>query len=284
MDGVHHQTIGQVERLAGGIKRTAEGLHVSGQEDFLNVGDENIAAYQFATSAFEKLITFELDVLDNPVTQIVMSVVSEYTAALPEWLIEEIFKQGALILPNKIDTAWLLKAAALGVIENANQEQLVQAARLLNDPAQRLMGKQIGKKLAAAIALAIASAITKKIMTGSPELYELKRQLIPIRRTARAMRGGLGGAMLALLKSQGLVNTAAEASRRLQRTSPRLWKILRFKLNGANMVYFLVENMMCEYVDRIALLEQNPKEFGKMMEALIKARQTPQIFFPGTLQ
>jgi len=67
-----------------------------------------------------------------------------------------------LILPNKIDTAWLLKAAALGVIENANQEQLVQAARLLNDPAQRLMVKQIGKKLAAAIALAIASAITKK--------------------------------------------------------------------------------------------------------------------------
>ena len=93
MDGVHHQTIGQVERLAGGIKRTAEGLHVSGQEDFLNVGDENIAAYQFATSAFEKLITFELDVLDNPVTQIVMSVVSEYTAALPEWLIEEILNK-----------------------------------------------------------------------------------------------------------------------------------------------------------------------------------------------
>lgn len=221
--------------------------------------------------------------LDNPVTQIVMSVVSEYMTALPEWLIEETFQQGALILPNKIDTAWLLKAAALGVIENANQEHIVQAARLLNNPAQRLIGKQIGKKFTVAIALAIASAITKKIMTGSPELYELKRRVAALKQTARAMKGGLGGAALALLKSQGLLNIAAEASRRLQITSPRIWKTLRFKLNGANMVYFLVENMVYEYVDRLALLEQNPKEFGKVMAALIKAKQTPQIFFPGAV-
>lgn len=48
------------------------------------------------------------------------------------------------------------------------------------------------------------------------------------------------------------------------------------------MVYFLVENMVTEYVDRLALLEQSPRDFGKMMEALIKAKKSSAIFFPDS--
>ncbi len=281
VDGMHHQTFGQVDRLARGVKRTAEGLHLTGEEGFSNVGDENIAAYQFASSAFEKLLTFEIDLLDNPVTQIIMAVVSEYTTALPEWLIEETLKQKALKFPTKIDTVWLLKAAALGVIENANPEDIEQAVKLLNGPVQHLVAKQIGKKIGVALALAIAAAITRNIMTQSSNLPVLKRQLAKLRRSARQMNGSLGKAMIALLNAQGYLDKAATASRELKTTNPRLWNILRLKLNGANMVYFLVEDMVSEYVDRLALLERNPKEFGKVMHALIKDKHTQAIFFPA---
>lgn len=120
-------------------------------------------------------------------------------------------------------------------------------------------------------------------MARSVEIDLLKRRLVRIRQTARTMKGGLGGAMLTLLNTQGILNKAAESSRQLQRTCPRLWHILRFQLNGANMAYFLVEGVVQEYVDRISLLEQNPKEFAKVLEALIKAKLTPKIFFPGAL-
>lgn len=162
IDGMHHKTFGQIDRLAGGTKRTAEGLKIAGEENFRNVGDENLAVYEFSRIAFEKILTFEIDLIDNPITQIVMAVVSEYTSALPEWVIEETLKQGALKLPTTIDSAWLLKAAAMGVIDNINQENLTQSVKLLNEPLQRLAGKQIGKKLASVMALVIASAITKK--------------------------------------------------------------------------------------------------------------------------
>lgn len=281
VDGVQHHTIGQVARLAGGVKRTAEGLHLTGEDSFRNVGAENTAAYQFATSAFEKVLAFEVDVLDNPISQIVMTVVSEYTSALPEWLIEEVLKQNALKFPTKIDTVWLLKASALGIIENANPQITAQAVKLLNEPAQRLVAKQLGKKMAATLSLVIASAITKKILTQSADLRVLKKQLVNIRKSVRKVKGSLGGTMLALLNAQGYLNKAGKSSRSLQSVCPRIWNILRFKLNGANMVYFMVESMIHEYVERLALLERNPKEFAKVMKALIKAKKTRSIFFPG---
>src|SRR5690606_6629478 len=45
VDGMHHKTFGQIDRLAGGTKRTAEGLKITGEENFRNVGDENLAIY-----------------------------------------------------------------------------------------------------------------------------------------------------------------------------------------------------------------------------------------------
>lgn len=40
-DGVHHQTVGKLEVLGAGVERTAEGLHVLGDEKFSTVGAEN---------------------------------------------------------------------------------------------------------------------------------------------------------------------------------------------------------------------------------------------------
>ena len=280
-DGVHHQTFGQFDRLADGVRRTAEGLHATGAENFNMVGGENYAAYSFAKTALEKLITFEINLLDNPISQIVMAVVSEYVSLLPEWLVEDSLKQGALKLPEKIDTLWLIKAFSIGIIENTSQEDLSQAVKLLNDPAKRILGKQLGKKLAVATSYAIASMVTKKLIAQSAEVPGIKRDLVKIRKAVKPLKGGLGGTLLTLLGTQGHLDRAAQASRRLQNNSPRLWNMLRFKLNGANMVYFLVENLLGEYVDRLSLLESNPKEFAKVMAALVKEKQTPAIFFPG---
>jgi len=281
VDGAHHQTFGQVDRLADGVARTAEGLHATGSEKFSKVGDENYAVYSFAKTALEKLITFEINLLDNPISQIAMAVVSEYVSVLPEWLLEASLKQGALKFPEKIDTLWLTKSVSIGIIENTTQEDLSQAIRLINDPAQRFLGKQLGKKLAVALSYAIASTVTKKLIAQSAEIPGIKRDLVKIRKAVKPLKGGLGGTLLTLLGTQGHLNKAAQASRRLQTASPRLWNILRFKLSGANMVYFLVENMLSEYVDRLSLLESNPKEFAKVMAALVKDKQTPAIFFPG---
>lgn len=38
---MHHQTFGLVDRVAGGINRTTEGLHATGQQNFEKVGDKN---------------------------------------------------------------------------------------------------------------------------------------------------------------------------------------------------------------------------------------------------
>lgn len=281
-DGMHYKTLGQLERLAGGVKRTAEGLHATGKENFHQVGNENIATYEFARSAFNNLLTFEINLLENPVAQIVMTIVSEYTTVVPEWVLEECVKQGALKFPEKIDTVWLLKASAMGIIDNVAAEDINRAAKLLNEPAQRFIAKQIGKKLAVVIAAAIASSITKKLLTMSRESNYLKRRMVSLRRSARKMDGGLGGALLGLLNAQGILNTAAKSSRSLQKSNPRIWNILRYRLNGANMVYFLVEDMVKEYVDRLEILERNPKEFGKIMEALIREKRTQAIFFPAS--
>ncbi|MDZ7925074.1 MAG: cellulose-binding protein [Marinagarivorans sp.] len=281
VDGLRHQSVGQIDRLAGGVKRTAEGLHAVGIDSFQNVADENYAVYAFATTAIENLFKFEINVLDNPIAQIIMLVVCEYTTALPEWVVEDALMQGALKFPEKIDALWLFRAMTLGIVEHTTQENIKDAVALLNNPIQRFVGKQLGKKLAVALSYAIAAQITKKILSQSAEVPSLKRDLVKIRKSVKSLKGGLGGAMLTLLGTQGHLHRAAEASRRLQQANPRIWNVLRFKLNGANMVYFLVENMVAEYVDRLALLEKNPIEFSKVMAALIKDKKTPAIFFPG---
>ncbi|WP_347332584.1 cellulose-binding protein [Marinimicrobium locisalis] len=282
VDGVRHQTVIRGERFAGGVNRTAEGLGLAGSDAFQTVGDENTAVYEFARTVLGNLVSFELHVFDNPITQVVMAVVAEYASVLPEWVIEDAFKQGALKLDEKIDVPLVVRAASSGVIKGIDQEELVKAAKMLNDPTQRLVGRTIGKKLAFAMAVALATAITRKLLTRSDELYDLKRRLVKLRTAAKKMNGGLGGAMLTLLQAQGLLDHAGEASRRLQQAAPKVWNTLRFQLNGANMVYWLVEGMLREYVDRLELLEKKPAEFARIMAALVRDKQTSHIFFPAS--
>lgn len=272
--------IGKVQRLAGGVNRTGEGLYLAGAENVYKIGDENAASFEFAKTTLDNVINFEIDLLDNPIAQIAMTVICEYTSVLPEWVIQEVLKQGALKFPESIDTAWLIKAAALGIIDNITAEDIVQVAKMLKEPAQYFVGKQIGKKLAPAIAAAIASAVCKKLLKSSFQARELQRLRIGWRNAGKIKSGGLSGTLLGLLSAQGWLNTAAKSSRELQVSCPRVWNILRYKLNGANMAYFLVENMVAEYVDRIALLEKSPVQFAKVMEALIRDKHTPAIFFP----
>lgn len=280
VDGAHTSTVGKIQRLAGGVNRTGEGLYLAGSENFHKVGDENTAAFGFAKATLENVLTFEIDLLDNPIAQIAMAITSEYTTALPEWVIQEVLRQGALKFPEEIDTAWLVKSASFGIIDNVTTDDLVQVAKMLKEPAQYFVGKQIGKKLAPAIAAAIASAVCKKLLRNSLQARELRRLQVGWRTARKTKAGGLNGAFLGLLNAQGWLDTAAASSRALEVSCPRLWKILRYKLHGANMAYFLVENMLAEYVDRIALLEKKPIQFAKIMEALIRDKQTPAIFFP----
>lgn len=262
--------------------RTAEGLYVTGAENVHKVGDENAAAFEFARTTLDNVINFEIDLLDNPIAQIAMTVTCEYTSVLPEWVIQEALKQGALKFPESIDTAWLIKAAALGIIDNITVEDIAQVAKMLKEPTQYLVGKQIGKKLVPAIAAAIASAVCKKLLRSSFQARDLRRLRVTWREASKTTKsGGLSGTLLGLLDAQGRLNKAAVSSRNLQASCPRIWNTLRYKLNGANMAYFFVENMIAEYVDRIALLEKNPVQFAKVMEALIRDKQTPAIFFPS---
>lgn len=93
--------------------------------------------------------------------------------------------------------------------------------------------------------------------------------------------GGLGKTLYILLKAQGFLDLAANSSRRLKSQCPVAWDVLRNKLQGADMVYFLIRPMVQEYVDRLEILHKNPVEFTKMMASLIKEKRTKEIFYPA---
>lgn len=282
IDGIRHQTVGKAQNIAGGVERTGEGLMLDGGDAFQSVGDENLAAYQFATTCFEKLVTFEIDTLDNPLSQAVLTIVNEYTAVIPEWVLRSAYQDGALLLPDSINSVSLMKAVSLGIIKDVEQSDLREAIDLLKNPSKRFVGKQIGKKLASAMGAVLASSICKKLLTQGPGINSTKRDIAKLRAHMRGLKGGLGGTLLTLLQTQGVLDRAGDASRRLNQASPRVWRLLRFELNGANMVYFLVEPFLREYVDRLSLLERRPKEFAKVMAALVHEKQTRNIFFPGS--
>ncbi|WP_027330658.1 hypothetical protein [Marinimicrobium agarilyticum] len=282
IDGIRHQTVGRAQTITDGIERTGEGLMLNGDEAFQNVGDENLAAYQFATTCFEKLVTFDIDTLENPLSQAVLTIVNEYTAVIPEWVLRNAYQDGAFILPDSINAVSLMKAVSMGIIKDIDQNDVNEAIDLLSNPSKRFIGKQIGKKLASAMGAVLAASISKKLLNQGPGINATKRDLAKLRTHMRGLKGGLAGTLLTLLQAQGFLDRAGDASRRLNQASPRVWRLLRYELNGANMVYFLVEPFLREYVDRLSLLERRPQEFAKVMAALVQAKQTRNIFFPGS--
>lgn len=280
-DGVQHQIYQKPKNIAYGAERTAEGLHLMGAERFSDVGGENLAILDLLETTYKNIVEFDISVLDNPLMQAATVIVHDYVSVIPEWVIEKALDSGALIFDN-IDKTQLIKAGTKGVINSIPPEDIERAVTALKDKGKRLVGKQIGKKLAVAISAAIATQIAKKIMSDPAMTFSLKRRLVRLKKAAKPMGGGLGKALLILLHGQGLLGIAAKSSRTLKEKCPTTWKTLRHKLHGADMAYFLIEGMMSEYVDRLSLLEKQPKEFFKVMEALIRERLTKKIFYPGS--
>ncbi|MDN3638775.1 cellulose-binding protein [Simiduia curdlanivorans] len=286
-DGIKYETVDQPARLAAGIERTAEGLHLKGAEKFSLVGEENWATYGLLKSTFVAMVEFDLSVLENPIMRSVLVIVNDYISVLPEWVLFEVQEAGMLSDSGNVDGVTLLKVARLLLEDGVSEEHLKQANDFVSGKAQRFIGKQAGKKIArklvAAIALALATKITKQMLINADKDYQLRRQLTKIRAMGRQAGGSLGGALVTLLKSQGFLGTAAKHSRELKQKCPTTWHTLRYKLQGCDMVYFLVQPLLGEYVDRLSLLERQPVEFLKVMRALIESRNTREIFYPGSV-
>ena len=281
VDGIHHKTIHQTKVIASGIERTAEGLHLLGSEKFAAVGGENTAAYDFAKTTFVKLVELELEDFENPFSQGIFVIINEYISLLPEWVIQESLSSGQISFGN-LDEALALRALKSGFTEAVSSDEARQALQFLRDKGTRLIGKTIGKKVAAALAAIIAAHITKKILHNSQDKKIIKRKLAGIRKEWKIANGGLGTTLMVLLKSQGLLGLSAKESRSLQADCPKLWSIMRYKMHGTDMIYFLFRGFVQEYIDRLSLLEKQPAEFAQVMRALIRDKKTTQIYFPGS--
>lgn len=282
-DGVHHQTAHQVKVASAGIARTAEGLHLMGSEKFAAVGAENWAAYDVVNGVFTKLLSTEIDTLNNPLMQLVTVIVNDYLTAVPEWIIDASVRDGAIKLYNGMDHQLILQAASKDLLGSINSTELAEATAFLQNAAKRVVGKQMGKKVARLVASIIAVNIAKRIMKLPDIDLRVKRKLAALRQQSRSAKGGMGGALVVLLKSQGLLALAARASRELKQSCPTTWQHLRYKMNGCDMLYFLVQNPLQEYVDRLSLLEKDPQTFMVIMAELAKSKNTKDLFFPRAI-
>lgn len=99
LDGV----VTTVNRLGYGVERTGEGLGLAGTQKFALVGDENYVAYSVVKEVFERLLSIDVNLLDNPVTRLVSTIVQEYMVALPEWVVDDLIAAGKLMLSEQID-------------------------------------------------------------------------------------------------------------------------------------------------------------------------------------
>lgn len=82
----------------------------------------------------------------------------------------------------------------------------------------------------------------------------------------RAVKFGIGVAASALL-IQGLIEKASDASKRLQRTHPKIHNIL--KQNDLDMAFILVEDSMQPILKAIEVHGKNAEEFKRLVEGII---------------
>lgn len=281
IDGVHHETVQQAKLLGAGTQRTAEGLGVAGKDKFSTVGSENWAAYNFVRVNVDNLSNIDISLIDNPITQLVFAVVNEYVGLLPESIIADMVKDGAIVMSDSIDKSFVLGAVKHGLVEAYNADELDAAITFLNQKAERMAGKALGRKLTRVVASIIAAKIARKIMASPDVTFRLKRRIANMKAASKSARGNLGTALVLLLKANGMLGVAAEESRKLKLESPTLWRYLRNDLAGMDMMLFLVRGFVQEYIDRISLLENQPEVFAQLMASLVKAGKTKEIFFPG---
>ena len=276
VDGMHASTIKQAEILGAGVQRTGEGLSLGGKDKFKMVGAENMAALNLLTTAFKKVLESEIDYIDNPLTKLVMAIVYEYIGLVPESLLVDMVTSGA-IKCDSIDENFIYAMMAKGVVKGVQQADIKSATSLFENPAKKLVAKQVGKKLGVAISALIAAKITKTLMRSPDASWRFKKRIASMRKVSK---GGGVGALLGLLKAQGWLGTSADASRELRVSCPKLWVLLRHKLNGSDMLLFVVKNLTKEYIDRISLIEKSPATYLRLMKSLINEGKTEEILFP----
>ncbi len=285
IDGAKRETVDNVSLLGSGIERTAEGLHVLGDKKFEQVGTENIALANLLATTYRALVNTDISQVSNPLTQCVTLVIDRYLTAVPEWVIVDMLKKGTLEFPEGFDKHQFLMAAKQGIVELSKIEEVDKVTGMINDSATqfaaKMAGRKITSKIISAITSAIATQIAKSIMNNAADSRSIKRNLVKIKKEISSANGGLAKVLLTLLKTQGFLGLAANQSRILMRDCPATWSILRHKMNGTDMVYFLVQPMIQEYVDRLSLLEKEPIKFAKLIEALIKERNAINIFYPN---
>ncbi len=281
IDGVRHETIQQVKLAGAGAERTAEGLGAAGNDKFAKVGSENWAAYNFVKININNLVNLDINLIDNPIMQLVFTIVNEYVSLLPESIIADMVQDGAIVLPESIDKTFLLNAAKHGLIEAYKVDELDGAIDFLSHKTQRFAGKAMGKKLTRVVASIIAVQIARKIMTSPDVNFRLKKRIAKLKASIKPARGHLGTALVLLLKTNGWLGLAAKESRKLQADCPTLWRYLRNDLGGIDMILLLVKGFVQEYIDRISLLEKQPEVFLQLMASLVKVGKTKEVFFPG---
>jgi len=109
----------------------------------------------------------------------------------------------------------------------------------------------IGKALAEAVAVRIA------VQIAETAAYKEFAKKIGI--SAGAGATGVG-TLITLVMGQGVGQRASRASQRLRARYPALWSELRAR-SGLDMIYFLVEGPMKQYMDAIDLATSNPTQF-----------------------
>ncbi|HEY7771717.1 MAG TPA: cellulose-binding protein, partial [Marinagarivorans sp.] len=249
--GVEHQTTHQLDVAGAGIKRTAEGLGVTGSEKFSQVGEENIAVFNLVRVSAQSLLNVDIQMLENPLFKLVLGIVYEYVKLIPEWVIIKAVNGGALHFPDAINKQLLAKAASQGLIEAQMLKHIDAAYQALEAKAIPAVSKQAGKEIAKAIAAMVAAKVAQKIMLSAAMDYATKKRLAALRKSFRSAKGGAATTLVLLLKANGLLGISARASRELQRDCPALWRVLRYQCNGLDMLLFLVRDCVKEYLDRI---------------------------------
>lgn len=279
--GVEQQTAHQLEIAGAGVKRTAEGLGAAGREKFSQVGEENVAVFNLVRVSAHSLLNVDLQMLGNPLFKLVFSIVYEYMKLIPEWVIIKAVEGGALKMPDSANKQLLTMAASQGVIESQMLKHIDAAYLALKAKTITAVSKQAGKEVAKAIAAIVAAKVAQKIMLSSAMSFATKKRLAALRKSMKSAKGGAATTLILLLKANGFLGVAAEASRDLQRDCPTLWRFLRYRGSGIDMLLFLVKDCVKEYLDRISILEKNPEIFMKMMRSLIQVGKTSEIFLPA---
>jgi len=268
-------------KIGEGLDRTGEGLGLEGSDRIAEIGAENRQVFLMAKNVFIKLLSMDINLVDNPITEMVIRIINAYTKAIPHEIMIPIIENGKITYEN-LDMAMVSQAIRKGLINIDVSEGIGSSADFLKNNSgtiQQFAGKVIGKKIATEVAVILAIQIAKelaKVIARSP-LYVKFLKFSPADKSPK----GLAGVVVTLLKLQGTLQICSNSSLRLRSKCPTLWNELNRGERGLDLLYFLIEDYVSEYVDRISLAEKDPAKFVEMIKALVATNYSAEnIFFP----